>query len=116
MPQKTQSFNDGVVKIYQISDVSSEGDMPKEGLLLKHTLRYAQRTVGLTRYYQALQANVRVKHLVRCHCVDSVSTQDVAVPADGKQYRIIQIQYPEDVNPPVMDLTLEAIEQEYEVM
>jgi len=38
-----------------------------------------------------------------------VSTQDVAIPNDGRQYRIVQVQYPEDVQPPVMDLTLEEV-------
>jgi hypothetical protein len=39
----------------------------------------------------------------------------VAIPNDGKQYRIIQVQYPEDMEPPVMDLTLEELLQDYDI-
>jgi hypothetical protein len=62
------------------------------------------------------QANVRVQV---CVCAVSalrdVSTQDIAIPNDGKQYRIVEIQYPEDVDPPVMDLTFEEIKQCYDI-
>ena len=84
-----------------------------ETLALAQTLRYHERTVGLSRYYEALQANVRVQYVLRCPRLTSVSTQDVAIPNDGRQYRIVQVQYPEDVQPPVMDLTLEEVAAAY---
>ena len=106
---KTQSYNDGVVSIYTVSDVSQPGGMPVEALTLKEALRYEERTVGLTRFYAALQNNVNIKYVLRCPRIRSISTQDVAVPVDGKQYKIVQIQYPQDVEPPSMDLTLEEL-------
>jgi len=115
MLQKTQSFNDGIVKICEIDNVAEPGDMPKELLLIKQSLRYKERTVGLTRFYAAKQANVEVKYVLRCQRLRDVSAQDVAVPNDGKQYRIVQIQYPEDTEPPVMDLTLEELTQFYDI-
>jgi hypothetical protein len=66
MPKTTQSFNDGVVNIYSVSDTSVDGGMPTETLTLKQTLRYHERTVGLTRFYTAKQANVEVKYVLRC--------------------------------------------------
>lgn len=115
MLKKTQSFNDGVVKIYDVVNIATGGGMPAEGLTIKQTLRYKERTVGLQRYWTALQANVRVSYVLRCPRLRDISAQDVAIPNDGKQYRIVQIQYPEDADPPVMDLTLEELKQVYDI-
>lgn len=112
---KAQRFNSGVVRIYTVTNTAADGAKPVETLTLAHTLRYHERTVGLTRYYEALQANVRVQHVLRCPRLTCVSTQDVAIPNDGRQYRIVQVQYPEDVTPPVMDLTLDALEAVYDI-
>lgn len=115
MLKKTQNFNDGVVRICEIENVAEPGKMPVELLLLKRKLRYKERMVGLKRFYEAKQANVNVKYVLRCPRLRDVSAQDVAVPNDGKQYRIVQIQYPEDIDPPVMDITLEELTQHYDL-
>ena len=113
--QKRQTFNDGIMRIYSVSDCSKPGGMPKDELMPKHTLHYKERTVGLDRYYRALQANVHVSFVLRCPKIRDVSTQDIAIPNDGRQYAIRQIQYPEDAEIPVMDLTLERVEKDYAV-
>ena len=109
---KAQTFNDGVVKIYAVGDISEPGDMPKQGLTLKETLRFHQRTVGIKRYYTAMQASQQVDAVLRCPLRKTVSAQDVAV-WEGKQYRIDLVQRPEEATPPVMDLTLSRLEQDY---
>ena len=116
MQPKIQSFNDGVVKVYGITNTAADGNMPTEGITLKQTLRYHERTVGLTRYFAALQANIKVQYVLRCPRLRDVSAQDVAIPNDGRQYRIVQVQYPENVDPPVMDLTLEEVVTEYAIV
>ena len=115
LQSKPQTFNDGIVKVYVLTNTAAAGEMPKEGLTLKQTLRYKERTVGLNRYWTAQQANVTVKYVLRCPLIRGVSAQDIAIPNDGKQYRIVQVQYPEDVDPPVMDLTLEEITAKYDI-
>ncbi len=59
--------------------------------------------------------HVNVRYLLRCPLLRDVSTQDVAIPNDGKQYRIVQVQFQEDIDPSVMDLTLEELLQDYEI-
>lgn len=113
---KAQSFNDGIVSIYEVTNAADAGKMPTQELVLKQTLRYHERTVGLTRYYAAMQANIRVQYVLRCQRLRDVSAQDVAIPNDGKQYRIVQVQYPEEVTPPVMDLTLEEVTAVYDIV
>ena len=116
---KFQSFPDGVVSVYKVGDVALPGDMPKEGLVLQQTLRYKERTVGLTRYYQALQNNIKVDFVIRCPEVRGLSEKAtdilVAILIDGQQYKVMQIQYIEDAKPPSMDLSLERIGVNYTV-
>lgn len=115
MLKKTQNFNDGVVKIYEVTNTASDGSMPVEGIALKQTLRYKERTVGLTRRNFARQDNVVIRYVLRCQRLRDVSAQDVAIPNDGKQYRIWDVQYPEDIDPPVMDITLEEMKAVYDI-
>ena len=110
---KAQTFNDGVVEIYSVSNIGAPGRTPVEGLTLKRCLRYNERTVGVTRYFAAMQNNARVDKLLRCQLQRDVSTQDVAIAGGETQYNIIQVQYPENVSPPVMDITLQEVTQKY---
>ena len=112
---KPQTHNDGTVKIYRVDNIAQPGNRPQEGLVLKRTLRYKERTVGINRAYLAKQAGAEVSYVLRTPRLRDISTQDVAIPNDGKQYRITMIQYPEDTNPPAMDLTLERLEHDYEM-
>lgn len=114
LKSKKPKHNDGVVKVYSVGNIAPAGGMPKEGLTLKETLRYHERTVGINRHYMALQANAEVKYVLRCPRRRNVSSQDVAIPNDGEQYKITLVQYPEDT-PTEMDLTLEAVTAKYEI-
>jgi hypothetical protein len=110
-PLKPQTFNDGVVNVYSVGNIADVGSMPKEGLTLKvGPLRYHERTVGMNRFWAAMQNQSRVDLVLRVPQRREVLTHDIAIPTDGKQYKIKQIQYPEDISPPVMDLSLERIE------
>ena len=109
-----QSYSDGLVRIYSVSNDAVPGDAPKEHLTYRCSLRYEERTVGVTRHYAALQANDRIDIVLRCQRVP-LSALDIAVPNDGKQYRITLIQHPRDVEPPCMDLTLRRLEMDYEL-
>lgn len=117
LPTLTQSFNDGMAKFYSVSNIASPGNKPKDGLTLKleNPLPYEERTVGMGRYWTAMQAHAKVEQMLRVPRINSVSTQDIAIPNDGQQYKIIQIQYPPDVEPPCMDLSLERVTAKYEI-
>lgn len=119
LQSKAQTYNDGLVKIYKLGNTAQPGDMPKEGLALKQTLRYHERTVGVNRYYAALKDDVRIDAVLRCPRIDGISETKadilIAVPNDGLKYRVVQVQYPEDVTPPSMDISLERLGDEYDV-
>lgn len=111
----TQSYRDGVVRIYAVTDAAQPGYQPKPALTLAETLFYQERRVGLQRYYSGKQAQVQVERVIRTQLRPGVSPQCIAVTEDGTQYGIELVQQVTDVYPASMDLTLTKIEQKYEV-
>jgi hypothetical protein len=69
----------------------------------------------MSRFWAAKQAHAKIDMILRVPRLNIVSTQDVAIPNDGEQYNIVQVQYPPDVEPPCMDLSLERIGAKYEI-
>ncbi|MCX7772214.1 MAG: hypothetical protein N2376_03775 [Clostridia bacterium] len=111
---KNQTFNDGVVNIYSIGNIAEPGNKPKDGLTLKvGQLRYKKRTVGMGRFWIAMQALAKIDMVIRVPLLPNISSQDVAIPIDGEQYKIVQVQQPEDVSPPVLDLSLQRLETKH---
>jgi hypothetical protein len=68
----------------------------------------------MNRFYAAMQNNVKVDMVIRIHRITDISTQDVAV-VNSEQYKIKQIQYPSDIEPPCTDLSLERLVQKYDI-
>lgn len=110
----TQSYRDGVVRIYTVTDGAAPGYQPRPVLALLETLFYQERRVGLQRYYAGRQAQVEVERVIRTQLRPAVNPQCVAVTEDGVQYGIDMVQQLTDVWPASMDLTLTKIEQKYE--
>ena len=111
----SQQYNDGVVKIYTVKDAAAPGRQPVEQLELKYTLRFEERALGINRLYLSRQNQAEVERVIRVQRVN-VSNQDVAITHDGKQYRIDTVQAVMEVYPPSLDLSLRAVEQNFEVM
>lgn len=111
----TQNFEDGLASIYGVTDGAAPGYKPKPALTKNVTLRYEERRLGIQRYYEAQQNQVQIERVIRVPRFSAVSSQDVAVTEDGKQYRVDLVQIVTDVFPASMDLTLSRIDQKYEV-
>jgi hypothetical protein len=69
----------------------------------------------MSRFWAAMQNQTEVDMVLRMPRLGTVSTHDVAIPIDGKQYDIVQIQYPEVIDPLVMDLSLKRLDKEYDL-
>ena len=110
----SQSYNDGIVAIYSAQDVAKPGFRPSQKLTLRVKLQYAERRVGIQRYYAAKQNQTQVERVIRCQNCGGISNQDIAITEDGKQYRIDLVQLAPDVYPPSVDITLRKIEQKVE--
>lgn len=101
-----QTYNDGLVAIYETVAPRTLAEHPI------YKLCYEDRTVGVTRYYAAQQANAKIAHVLRCPKIKAVGTQHIAV-LDDHNYAITLIQYPKNVTPESMDLTLEEVRGNY---
>lgn len=104
-----QTYNSGFLTIYSVEDTAEPGNAPRPGLKKKYGLRYEERSIGVTRAYLAMQTGNTIDLVLRCPRVP-VSALDIVVPNDGQKYRVDLIQYPADVVPPSMDLTLRRLE------
>lgn len=111
----TQAYSDGIVTIYAVTDSAAPGMRPVERLTERVRLRYAERKLGIQRYYAGRQNQVEIERVIRVPRSKLVSTQDVAVTEDGRRYRIDMVQAAIDVYPPSADLTLVRIDQGVEV-
>ena len=111
--QVTQSYNDGVVTVYAVTDSAAPGYQPRPTLVqpAKAVLRYEEQRVGLQRYYDARQNQVQVERVLRTPRAGHITNQDVAVTENGRRYRIDMVQTVEGVYPPSQDLTLARYEQ-----
>ncbi len=113
-PLEFQTFNDGVCSVYRVKNIAEPGNKPKEGLEIKYgRIPFERRTIGLQRFYQAMQADVQISDLIRIPYQMNISTNDVCV-IDRKQYRIKQVQAIKDTLPVATDLTLERLEVAYD--
>ena len=107
----SQDYNDGIVRIYSVSDEAEPGYAPHEQLTFKVLLPYAERVVGIRRFYEAAQNQTRVERVLRVQATGLVSNLDQAMTEDLVTYRVDLVQHVPDVWPPSVDLTLVRYEQ-----
>lgn len=111
----SQTYNDGIVAICEITDQAKPGHMPNPTATEKIRIRYAEQRLGINRAYMGRQSQTEVDRVVRVPKVSKIHVQDVAVAEDGKQYKIDLVQTVPGVYPPSLDLTLSRVTQKYEV-
>lgn len=111
----TQSYNDGVVTIYTVTNSAQPGYQPVPTLTLKCKLRYEEQRLGIQRYYSGRQNQVEIERVLRVPRYGGITNQDVAVTEDGRQFRVDMVQNVTDVYPASLDITLAKIEQKIEV-
>ena len=112
----SQTFSNGYVDIYKTTNGAQAGYKAVEKLMPNPLhLRYDEQRTGVTRFYEAKQANVQIDRLIRCPRIPGIDSQDVAVTEDGLQYRIEQIQTVDNIWPACVDISLSKIVQRLEV-
>ena len=75
----------------------------------------ARRTVGLHRYYTALQIGDQTDEVVELPGRDDIVTTQIAA-LDGQQFRILQVQHASDkTGLPITVLSLSRMEELYEL-
>lgn len=102
------SFESGIAHFYKNKNAAEPGDMPKKEPTYHVTLRYHRRTVGISRFYTAMQQGQKIDEVIRCPAVPGIEANNLAeLPANSAWYIVRQVQYPEGTAIPVMDISLE---------
>lgn len=111
----------GIAAIMRREDSHKKGDRPGAHTVEVYRSPYAERTVGMSRFYTAKQANDRIDMLVRIMKPDNpavvIHADDMCVLShDGMTYRITQAQHirDEDAGQECIDLSLERIGEKFE--
>lgn len=108
------TFDDGIVRVYRITDASESGMKPKKMLVKKSRHYFGFETVGITRYYTALQAKKQVDAVLHIWKDDAVTADDICMLEDGKQYTIAQVQNGKDENGlDITKISIGRLEEEY---
>lgn len=107
----TQCYNDGIVNVFTVANGAAPGYQPVERLTPKISLRYEERKLGLQRYYEGLQNQVRIERVIRVPHAGAITSQDVVIDEHGREYRVDLVQLVPDVYPLSDDLTLVCYRQ-----
>lgn len=105
----TQSYTDGDLTIYEVTDSAVTGYQPVETLTERFLLRYSEIRLGIQRYYSAKQNQIEIDRVLRVPYIKGITNKMIAETEDGTKYRIDLIQTAE---PNSLDLTLVRYEQE----
>lgn len=87
------TFDDGIVKIYSIGNIAANGKEPKEGLVAYESFYFGFDTLGINRYYTALQANQQIESVINIPGWNTLNpAKHIAVMENGDQFRIQMVQ------------------------
>ena len=98
----SQSFNDGIARIYRLTDKAPPGYLPDPQPELVAALRYEEQRLGVTRYYAAQQNNVQIEKVIRI---------PAGAPVAAQEFDVNLVQTVPSVWPASLDLTLTATQQ-----
>lgn len=108
--------DDGIVKICDVVNVSEPGMKPKIRLRVRSEQFFGYETVGITRYFTALQAQVQIANVIHIWEDRSITSNNVCILEDGCQYRCSLVQHMVNEDKlPITKLSLERINEEYEL-
>ena len=80
------TFDDGILSVYRPQNTAGPGDKPQPGLTFRGRYYYSISSLGVTRYYAAMQAGQDVSAIVTVPGWDDIITNDIVILDDGRQY------------------------------
>lgn len=110
------TFDDGILTIYSVENIGEPGMMPVTGLVKKDQYYYGFDTLGINRFYTALQAKQQIESVVNIPGWGDISATDVCALDNGDQFRIVMRQPTIDEDGlRITKLSLERIDDHYEI-
>ena len=86
------TFDDGILTVYRPQNTAGPGDKPVPGLTFIGRHYYGISSLGVTRYYAAMQAGQDVSAVVAVPGWNDIVTNDVIVLDDGRKYGAEMVQ------------------------
>lgn len=110
------TFDDGILAIYKVENTAQPGQMPVEGLTEKDRYYYGFDTLGINRFYTALQAQQQIEAVVNVPGWGDIAATDICALDNGDQFRIVMRQPTLDDNGlRITKLSLERINEKYAI-
>lgn len=110
------TFDDGILSVYRPQNTAGPGDQPQPGHIFKGRYYYGFASLGVTRYYAAMQAGQDVSAVVAVPGWNDIVTNDVIVLDDGRQYWAEMVQPETDeFGLRIMRVTLGVLSVDYQI-
>lgn len=110
------TFDDGILTVYRPQNTAGPGDKPVPGLTFIGRHYYGISSLGVTRYYAAMQAGQDVSAVVAVPGWNDIVTNDVIVLDDGRKYRAEMVQPETDeFGLRIMRVTLGVLSVDYQI-
>lgn len=110
------TFDDGILTVYRPQNTAGPGDKPQPGLKFIGRHYYSISSLGVTRYYAAMQAGQDVSAVVAVPGWNDIVTNDVIVLDDGRKYGAEMVQPETDeFGLRIMRVTLGVLSVDYQI-
>lgn len=108
------TFDDGILTICSVENDAKPGNMPVQMLVIKERFYFGYETLGINRYYTALQAQQQIEAVVNIPGWPEILATDICVLENGDQFRIVMRQpILNDDGLRITRLSLERVEVKY---
>ena len=110
------TFDDGILTVDRPQTTAGPGDKPVPGLTFIGRHYYGISSLGVTRYYAAMQAGQDVSAVVAVPGWNDIVTNDVIVLDDGRKYGAEMVQPETDeFGLRIMRVTLGVLSVDYQI-
>lgn len=110
------TFDDGIIKVYSVSNGSEPGEVPAKVLATPVLFYFHEESLGVTRYFEALKAGQLIEKVISIPWPAEISVNQIVVFEDGSQFKIRMVQYEKDDDGlKIIKLSLERNGEEYEI-
>lgn len=108
------TFDDGILTIYREENMAKPGERPVPGLVEKEKFYFSFDTLGINRYYTAMQNQQQIEAVVNIPGWSDIVSTDICVLESGQQYKIGMLQPMTDENGQrITKISLERISEDY---
>lgn len=112
------TYDDGILTVYRPQNTAGPGDKPVSGLTFRGRYYYSISSLGVTRYYAAMQAGQDVAAVVAVPGWSDIMTNDIVVLDEqpGRQYWAEMVQPETDeFGLRIMRVTLGVLSVDYQI-